>query len=160
MVEREHIAYLVQSAFSRQMNMGAWLAGRLVECNQSAAMVRVANILSLANAASIEERYPDTKDAPENAPGDLETFEPWTASEIHKYDCAWLSTDPVQVIKAVDCYQYQACEAGTWLDSMAKEITDKLARIATHNLPGYDDAEWGSPKPASNYRNMTLLGRR
>ncbi len=55
-------------------------------------------------------------------------------------DC--LPINPVQLIKAIQCYQYQSCEHSGWETSKAKEITDSLLRSALRHLPGYNDAKW------------------
>ncbi|WP_196716789.1 hypothetical protein [Actinomyces trachealis] len=49
---------------------------------------------------------------------------------------------PVAVLKALDGYEYQACEAEGWLDSDARRFCDELRRLAIHYLPGYEEADW------------------
>ena len=50
---------------------------------------------------------------------------------------------PVQVIKACDCYNYQACDTGQdYWTSEAHEIIDTIRERAIDELPGMDDAAW------------------
>ena len=51
--------------------------------------------------------------------------------------------DPVQVIKACDCFNYQACETGKdYYETEAHEIIDTIRERAIDELPGMDDAAW------------------
>jgi len=50
--------------------------------------------------------------------------------------------DPVQVIKACHCFNYQCCETSDWEKSFAYIINEYILSHATRCLPGYDDAEW------------------
>jgi len=50
--------------------------------------------------------------------------------------------DPVIVLAAVDCYEYQSCEAPGWRDSQARLFCDALRSACWHALPGYDAAPW------------------
>ena len=47
---------------------------------------------------------------------------------------------PVLVLKAISCYEYQACEHPGWRDSEAQVFCDALRDVAIRALPGYDDA--------------------
>lgn len=48
--------------------------------------------------------------------------------------------DPVVVLKAIECYAYQACEHDEWPVSEAKQFIDSLLHTAIGALPGYDNA--------------------
>jgi hypothetical protein len=48
----------------------------------------------------------------------------------------------VAIIKAVHCYQYQACEHDAWPESDAYEYCKQLIEHMTQHLPGYGDAAW------------------
>jgi len=50
--------------------------------------------------------------------------------------------DPVVVLKAIDCYEYQSCEDPGWETSQAKAFCNELRGVAICNLPGYDAAPW------------------
>ena len=49
---------------------------------------------------------------------------------------------PVQVIKAVDCLDYQSCETEDWEGSLSWRICQAIIHAATHALEGYDAAQW------------------
>ena len=49
---------------------------------------------------------------------------------------------PVEIIKACQCYQYQACETDNYKDSSAYRIVDWIMNNAISNLPGYEQAGW------------------
>lgn len=55
-----------------------------------------------------------------------------------------LSPEPVAVLKAVDCYEYQSCEHDGWHDSEARSFCEALRKRMIHALPGYDEAPWGA----------------
>jgi hypothetical protein len=49
---------------------------------------------------------------------------------------------PVAVMKAVQCYQYQASDHAGWEGSAAAEFCDLLIHAAIRSSAGYEDAEW------------------
>ena len=50
--------------------------------------------------------------------------------------------EAVDVLKAISCYEYQACEAPGWERSAARAFCEGLRRAVTPALPGYTDAPW------------------
>lgn len=55
--------------------------------------------------------------------------------------------DPVQVLKACACYEYQSSESPDWDGGEAEGFIASLRRDAIRALPGFEDAVWGSPPP-------------
>jgi hypothetical protein len=52
--------------------------------------------------------------------------------------------NPVAVLKAIDGFEYQACEHPEWEKSEAHNFCDALRRKAIGKLPGYEEDEhWG-----------------
>lgn len=49
--------------------------------------------------------------------------------------------DPVIVLKAIACYEYQSCEHSEWKTSEAFTFCRSLEAIRA--LPGYEEAPWG-----------------
>lgn len=49
---------------------------------------------------------------------------------------------PVAILKALDGYEYQACESADWDTSGARRFCDELRRMVIHYLPGYEEADW------------------
>jgi len=66
----------------------------------------------------------------------------------------------VQVLKSIDCLDYQSCEHPGWAASEAKAFIDRLQSAAIHALPGYEAAIWGAPEPAANVVSLSSLCRR
>jgi hypothetical protein len=64
------------------------------------------------------------------------------AETIYAFEPSGRRPDPVQVLKALQCYEYQACEDPGWEASEAKAFCDALRRRAIGNLPGYEQADW------------------
>jgi hypothetical protein len=90
---------------------------------------RVRVMLERENALSVAYRYrqPGTDVTVAERAVQLSTAEP----------------DPVQVLKAVHCYEYQACEHPGWEESEARKFCQQLTEVAITKLPGYDAAPWG-----------------
>lgn len=53
--------------------------------------------------------------------------------------------EPVQILKALSCYEYQSCEHPEWEQSEAHDFCQALRHAAINALPGYDDAAWEIP---------------
>ena len=97
-----------------------------VVCTQPDALGRM---LLRENIASVAYRYPD--DTFDELPG---------------------SFSVVEVLKAIDCYEYQSCEHPQWKHSEAHAFCAALRRRLIGTLPGYDEAPWGiddETKPAA-----------
>ncbi len=92
----------------------------------------IAACLRRENERSLETRYGD-KD-----------FPPFRL-DAHAAESAKLAP-ALQVLKAAQCYAYQACEHEGWEASPAKRIVDAIVARAITCLPGYDDAAWGWPE--------------
>ncbi len=50
---------------------------------------------------------------------------------------------PVEIIKAAQCFDYQACETDDWKESVACKIIQHIEGTAIRMLPGYEQAPWG-----------------
>ena len=50
--------------------------------------------------------------------------------------------EPVEILGAINGYEYQACETDDWLTSEAKAFCDALRKLAISRLPGASDAPW------------------
>lgn len=46
---------------------------------------------------------------------------------------------PVEILRAIECYEYQACETPEWSDSEAHAIVAALRSALIRTLPGYED---------------------
>lgn len=52
------------------------------------------------------------------------------------------SLRPVEVIRAVDCLEYQSCEHPGWKASKALALCTAVKDVAIMKLPGYEAADW------------------
>lgn len=86
---------------------------------------RVGQILVDQNFASVNHRYQNTETP--------YLFNPLPFQK--RYSMA-------QVLKACNCYIYQACENPEWEASEAHAIVKSLKHRAVNLLPGYDEAMW------------------
>lgn len=48
----------------------------------------------------------------------------------------------VQILKALDGYEYQACETPDWEKSEAFAICKMIRALTIRRLPGYEQADW------------------
>ena len=54
---------------------------------------------------------------------------------------------PVEILKAIACYEYQASEAPDWDESETRAFCQALRLAMIRRLPGYDEADWGIDTP-------------
>ena len=132
LVSDAHISYLLEAArnrlaerhdsFSYYFNGGR----TSITCTATQSeMCKFGQILKDANMESYNARYGGTDEA-----------EPFVFIRPERIDI-------VQVLKACDCFDYQACETGEYYDSEAFAFVNAIRSYAIHRLPGYDEAAWG-----------------
>ncbi len=135
-VEKNHIQYImaaVQSPtirfdFTYEDEDGNWVT---VAKGDFDATAKLGNILWQANAVGVNARYNDNE-APE---------------ELTSRDVQLFPIDPMQLLRSLDCLEYQSCDAASWQDSVAAGIVRRLIKLAYQSLPGYTSAIWGAPEP-------------
>jgi hypothetical protein len=149
-VNENHIIYLVAAALSRRINRGShgnftWWNNEAKEISQydPEAAAAFATELWQENVKSVNYRYP--KDP---APIDLFTISPIKLDEMLN---SW-DFEPVQVLKAISCLDYQSSEHPEWETSNAHAFLEGLKNAAIGSLAGYSDAAWGSPKTSRQLR--------
>lgn len=143
-VGRAHIRYMVEAALARSLfaphdslswiwdvnrDTGGYKRGNLAPSDYQEA-ARVGQMLWDENIASVLHRYP--QDTRETMPGPCdETFE----YAEHGPGFARLpDIEPCQVISAIGCYEYQACEHPGWDKSEAKAFCQALKEAAMNRL--------------------------
>lgn len=116
-VGQRHIDYLVAAAIRYEVT---WAPDhrRIIDPD------RVGAMLVEANTLSVNYRYSQT------AQPEQYTFRPV------------IDLSPVQVLKAIRCFEYQSCEHKGWKGSEAWEFCQVLRLRTCENLPGYKDARW------------------
>lgn len=53
-----------------------------------------------------------------------------------------VTLSPVEILKACDCYDYQACETEDYHQTFAYDIIRRIRETAITKLPGYSGAKW------------------
>lgn len=142
-VSENHIRYLVSAALHYRMHGGAFTWYSLGTSERQPSRMgtldpvadalgdpavgadALGSMLWHKNFASVNARYHEKEEAP-----------------TYKHGRS-VTVDPVQVLKAVQCYAYQSCEHDGWWDSSARAFCEALKNAAIHKLAGYDQAEWG-----------------
>lgn len=49
---------------------------------------------------------------------------------------------PVELLRAINGYEYQACETPDWYRTEARQLLDVIRDVAVRALPGYEDGPW------------------
>jgi hypothetical protein len=122
-----HINTLASYARSRHLRV---YAGKEFSINCSDDPDRVAGILYTANVESVNSRYNEHQ-----------------LSVGFKYRPVPVMETPVQIIKACNCFDYQACEVPNYESTPAAMIVNAIRREAMRELPGYEDADWQLTDP-------------
>jgi hypothetical protein len=135
-VSRTHIAYMVECALRLSRNGGlSWYWGdpirhRTLRCADYKMATELGAMLADENAKSIAARYgPDE-------PAEMGAF------TYEKHRDPRIPFNVVALLKACDCYEYQACEHEEWKASEACAFVGSLRGYAWRSLPGYEDAPW------------------
>lgn len=104
--------------------------------DDAADLQRTAEILLKENVRSVNERYPDTLNRPDLAPGPVdEVGQPITFRPVRNHTA-------VQILKACACYDYQACETDDYYTTEAAHLIGQIRKKAIGELPGYEEAKW------------------
>jgi len=154
-VTENHIIYVVTSALSRRINRGSYgrfswvrsvekyVTHHVLDHFDPVAVAEFATELWRENVKSVNYRY-------QNDPDELEhyTIDP---KKLDNMLHAW-EYDPVQVLKSIDCLEYQSCEHPEWETSVSHSFLNRLRREAIAALVGYSDAKWGAPETYEQMR--------
>lgn len=145
-VSKKHVVFLVTQAALQRYRHGAhafsWYWGNPGQRGELAPgdferAARVAGMLWAENVRSVSARYPGdkTNELPGPVgedfvilPSDFEAFPP--------------AAEPVAVLKAINCLDYQSCEHDGWKNSEAFAFLEALKSAAIAALPGYYGAKW------------------
>jgi hypothetical protein len=108
-------------------------------------LTELGKILLAENERSVLHRYPDCTEA--DMPGTIGqeaigyAFKTWGQAFRLPHDklCIW-------IIKACDCFDYQACETDDYEQSLAFKIITAIRSRAWHSMQAYDAAPWGIDK--------------
>lgn len=95
------------------------------EFKQLRDMDEAGRILLMENRRSVNHRY-----------GETEGIDSYTFVQPSR------RRTPVEIIKACDCFSYQACETSDWEESEAHSVIEAIRENAIRKLAGYEDADW------------------
>lgn len=91
--------------------------------------------LRLENQASLWARYPNDAD------------EFWTGMEFKEYRHIFSDqTTEGEILGALACYEYQACESTTWRDSFAFALCQAIRKKICSHISG---SNWSYERPAN-----------
>jgi len=80
--------------------------------------------LTNENYKSVNHRYGEEKKPPEYK---FEVTKPY---------------NPLQIVKAIHCLDYQSCEHPGWARSKAKKFLERMEHTAVSRHPEYEKSEW------------------
>lgn len=136
MVSEEHInviTHAAQQATSRNLSSRIEVrphGGTITVFNLNHDPDKFAQALADANVDSLRARYGEKST-------ELGTYYAHTyRTPVHT---TWST---VEVLKLMDCYDYQACEVPDYPDTVAGKLITQLRDILTSTLPGYQESPW------------------
>ena len=130
-VSKKHIDVLVAA---RALNRFGMRSDERPSDDETGAMLLRENMRSLA------ARYPNDTPLDEMSEAAISTYR-FDRGMLAQVTMRQISV--VEIIKAIHCYEYQACEHDGWAGSDARRYCAELMQICTHALPGYAEAAWG-----------------
>jgi len=131
-VSHKHINTLLSWANRNQVSTVHLPIGGRIEWSQVEDLQRAAELLLAENERSVATLYKAVSSG-----GQLLTEE---AKIVFQFETARL--EPVAIIKACDCYEYQADSAVGYRDGAAALIVAFIRSKAIQMLPGYKQADW------------------
>lgn len=105
---------------------------------------RIAAVLHAENVRSVNHRYA------EHDPAHGHVYAPEGGRD----------RSAVEILKAIDGYEYQACECPDYAETEANAICTALRNAAIHRLPGYDAADWEITEARSDIPRLYRVGGR
>ncbi len=100
------------------------------EAGQEMTPQEIGAMLLEQNIRSLKARYPD----------DPEMWEQGLFKYVYQRPLKALTI--AQALKAVHCYDYQACESRDWRQTIACRFCEQLQHMLAARVPGYDAAPW------------------
>lgn len=146
-VSKRHIDAIISAELTRRVDYPlSWFHNGQRHTLDRTTADAVGGMLWQENVESVATRYPNDKPGEWPGPCGL------TMVEVMAYK--WEPTmtggrfpspryiQPIEALKALDGYEYQACEHEEWEASEAKAFCDAMRHNLIRRLPGYDDAPW------------------
>ncbi len=127
-VSNDTIDYIITAARAWRLAEDGYLPYETRNITDS----ELGQILVSENVRSVNYRYNDNDEA-----------ETYTYRRVN-YD----SIKAVDVLKSIQCLNYQSCETEDWQTTMAYKVCKAVESGAIAHLPGYRDAAWGWTRSA------------
>jgi hypothetical protein len=99
-----------------------------------------AKTLYLENMRSVDKRYEHNAEYVAEVTAHYAAH-PVSARMIGKWQHSPLT--PGEFFKALDCYEYQACECDDWEQTEAAKLCRDMRKTACRRVPEYDACPWG-----------------
>jgi hypothetical protein len=151
MVDFEHVNVLVWAGLKPRQDYGyemTWYWGNPTQAGKldHTTATEVGEMLVRANVESLRARYGDEDldhlvDAYEYR---RPRFTDWSHAEV---------------LKAINCYEYQACEVPGWRDTQAAIFCDALRGAIIRALPGYETAPWRIDRSTQSWASKQANAR-
>ena len=143
-VSKQHIDAILSSELTRRIDYPlSWFHNGVRKELTRETADSTGGMLWQENVESVATCYPDDKDGERPGPTGLTMvevlayhWEPIRAGSTPAY------IQPIAALKALDGYEYQACEHDEWERSEAKAFCDALRSALIRRLPGYEEAQW------------------
>jgi hypothetical protein len=139
-VGHDHIDGLLTWAIDQKVSY-YWANQRIEITDKNAS--KIGRTLLKENERSVGHRYNETD--PTEMPG---TRGQYAADYIYRRFMPPIKA--VSILKACDCFDYQACETDDWEQSQAWLIIHTISKFAGRRVAGYEDAPgWELKRPAN-----------
>jgi hypothetical protein len=124
-----------------------------IDTNEPSAATEIGRRLFTLNIESIQQRYPDTLDNPDNMPGPCDAKGSTALRMAVTYKAPSISRSPIYSpeslvagVKALQSLTYQCAEGDVTETPLFKELQAAAGDVAieiVRRLPAYDKADWG-----------------
>jgi hypothetical protein len=149
-VGKEHINKILTAALiSRYGEMSYYYNDSRHKVNDET-IDTIGQMLLDENVKSVMYRYSDSQLTDLPGKTNAEYLIPF------KYEVELSSLSGIQIIKLIQCLEYQSCEHPEWKTSEAYAFLEALIRRQFERIQGYDDAQWEWVKPIER-NNYTRL---
>ena len=142
-VGTNHVRYLVAAA--EQWKALDYYHPRL-RSRQTVTPEYIGRALMLCNVEAFTRAY----DGRHTEAAEWKEAHEWKPIHPASYD----HIDPVQVLKSISCYEYQASDHAQWDDHDCAFFLARLKEAAIHRLPGFEAAKYGAPEPTKAARKV------
>jgi hypothetical protein len=140
-VHPEHIAAIVGSFLWTRQSVDWYLSTCKIEQGDTETEGEaLARVLTDANAASVNARYPTKDHAPVEYP---------TSAQIRAWQSMPLGL--AEWFSAVACFEYQACEVDDYEASTAARLLRKMSDDQIRRIPGYAEGPWSIGTDARSF---------